>query len=475
MLIIFNNSLRTSRVPKEWKIQLVIPVHKKGNRMDPKTHRPIALTSGFSRVFELIAHEKTTSYLLQNSLLSDLQYGFLPGRSSCSQLLTSIYDWLWDFINHEQVDVVYMDIAKAFDTVSHAKLISVMKSYNIGIEFTNWLESFLDNRVQCVCIGKAVSSPRPVHSGVPQGGVVGPLVFVIYMDGILKNLGSRTNDVKMKLFADDSKIYSKNPEQLQVALNNCIAWTQNRQLKVAAHKCFQVSLAKNKPLPNNDTNYTIGMTILDKKISVSDLGVHISENLKWKEQCDLVYRKASRKCHLIMKCFKSRNIWVLLHLYKTYARPLTEFNSCVWSPYLKADISRIESIQKSFTRYAFLRCGLSFTSYADRIRQVGLKTLEERRLISDLVLLFRIVYGLSDIDFAEYFTFVTSNYSLRRNTMQIRAIKKHNNDQWRNLFFNRVIRVWNTLPEETVTAPTIMCFKNHVTKLDFSPFLKHDN
>ena len=115
----------------------MVPVPKKGSRNDPKNLRPIHLTSGFSRLFEIIAHAKITTYLLQNSLLSNEQYGFLPGRSSCSQLLTSIYDWLWAYVNHEKVDVVFMDIAKAFDTVSHAKLITVIKSYNIGVEVTN--------------------------------------------------------------------------------------------------------------------------------------------------------------------------------------------------------------------------------------------------------------------------------------------------------------------------------------------------
>ena len=157
-----------------------------------------------------------------------------------------------------------------------------------------------------------------------------------------------------------------------------------------------------------------------------------------------------------------------------YARPLTEYNSSVWCPYLKADILKIESVQKSFTRYAFLRCGLSFTSYADRLRQVDLKSLEERRLLADLVLLFKIVYGISDINFANYFTLINSNYNLRRNSMQICPTRNHKNDQWRNSFFIRVVRVWNTLPEETVTSPTVSLFKMKLEKLDFSAFLKLD-
>ena len=110
----------------------------------------------------------------------------------------------------------------------------------------------------------------------------------------------------------------------------------------------------------------------------------------------------------------------------------------------------------------------------DRLLQVDLKSLEERRLLSDLVLLFKIVYGISDINFANYFTLINSNYNLRRNSMQICPTRNHKNDQWRNSFFIRVVRVWNTLPEETVTSPTVSLFKMKLEKLDFSAFLKLD-
>ena len=367
-----------------------------------------------------------------------------------------------------------MDIAKAFDTVSHAKLATVVKSYGINSEVCQWIKEFLSNRYQQVCVGDAVSSPVSVSSGVPQGGVIGPLLFVIYIDGLMKFISNSTRDVMLKLFADDSKLYGDESASLQEAINAFFAWTKNRQLRVAPQKCFHLSLHKNRSLTNPET-FTINATTIENKTSVCDLGIIVNENMKWKQHCDYIYRKASQTSYQILKCFGTRNIWVLIHLFKTYIRPKLEFNSSVWSPYLKKDIARIESVQKRFTRYSFLRCGLTFSSYTDRLRQVNLQTLEERRLITDLVLLFKIVNDMSDMKFLDYFVFNRTNYNLRRNSLQISPLKNHNSDQWTNSFFVRVTRVWNALPEEIVKASSLSKFKSLIVKHDVSNFITLDS
>ena len=288
---------------------------------------------------------------------------------------------------------------------------------------------------------------------------------------MLKNIQCYSNDVSMKLFADDSKLYSNEPHVLQDALDSTIAWTQNRQLRVASQKYFQMSLSKRPSVSSNHSTFTINDTQLETKTSVTDLGVIISDNMKWEQHVDSVYRKASQKCYQIMKCFKSRNIWVLIDLYKTYVRPKVEFNSSVWSPYLKKDIARIESVQRTYTRFAFLRCGLAFTSYNDRLRQINLRSLEERRLIIDLILLFKIIYQINDLKFSDFFVFKPVNHNLRRNSMQIASLKTHNSDQWRNLFFTRITHIWKALPEEAVTATSVNLFKSRIKKLDLSKFV----
>jgi hypothetical protein len=476
LLILFNNSLYTGKIPKQWKISYIVPVYKKGNRNLPKNYRPISLTSGFSRLFEIIIHQKILSYLLTNSLLSPSQHGFLPERSACSQLLSCIHEWLWAFVNGKTVDVLYMDIAKAFDSVSHTKLICVLQSFGICHNVVAWIEEFLSNRQQHVCIGRSVSPGLQVLSGVPQGGVIGPLLFVIYMDGMCKHLDLVQNNVKLKLFADDAKIYGQDHDHLQMALNNVSMWTSNRQLCLASEKCFVLSISKTKPnLFDQDSSisdYSIGTSQIVAKQLITDLGVVISDNLTWRHHIDKIYKKASYRSYQISKCLRTNNIWTLIKLFTTYVRPILESNTSVWSPFDKGNIKRIESIQQSYTRMAFRRCGISFTSYGDRLRKVNLKSLEERRLVFDLVLVYKIVYGLSDLNFTDYFISNNSNYSLRRHPLQIKCIKNNSNQQWQNSFFYRVVKIWNSLPEDVVRTESISSFKSKLTTVFLSRFTK---
>ena len=472
--IIFNNSLCTAQVIKQWKVSYIIPVHKKGSRKDPKNYRPIALTSSFSRLLESILHTKISNYMIENSLLSDSQYGFLANRSSCSQLLSSVHDWIWSYINNQSVDVVYLDIAKAFDTVSHVKLIKSLQSYGISHNVVMWIKEFLNNRTQQVCIGTSTSTPLQVISGVPQGGVIGPLLFVIYINSLCAIVNSTADCTTIKLFADDAKIYGKNKTSVQQTLNTTLSWINDHQLKVATQKCFYLNICKKrlKPQQPDQTKYRISSDNLTIENTTRDLGITISDDMKWSHQVDNVYKRASTTSYLVMKCLSTKNIWILVNLYKTYVRPKMEFNTNVWSPYLLKDINRIESIQRKFTKSAFIRCNVPFESYQDRLSKINLKTLEERRLVFDMITTYKIVHRLSDLNFEQYFTFVNQTYQLRRHTLQIKCIKDNNSKFWVNSFFHRVVNVWNWLPNQVVTAKNIATFRNMINEVSFSKFLK---
>ena len=237
---------------------------------------------------------------------------------------------------------MYLDIAKAFDSVSHAKLIQSLKLYGINTALVEWMKEFLNNRTQHVCVGTAISASLKVVSGVPQGGVIAPLVFVIYLNSLCMKIKS-ISDVKIKLFADDAKLYSENPEVLQRSIESTLLWINEHQLKVASEKCFYLNICKNRlrPQPSDVPKYKISSNILTRRSIASDLGVTISDDLKWIHQVDYVHKKASTRSYLILKCMKSKNIWTLMHLYKTYIRPIVEFNTNVWSPYNVQDIIRI--------------------------------------------------------------------------------------------------------------------------------------
>lgn len=185
-----------------------------------------------------------------------------------------------------------------------------------------------------------------------------------------------------------------------------------------------------------------------------------------------LYKSASTTSYQIFKAFKTTNIWTLLKLYTTYVRPKLEFNTSVWSPYLSKDIEKIEKIQATYTRTAFLRCNIKFSSYENRLYQLNIKSLRTRRLIFDLVLIYKIIHGLTDMDFNDFFTFKSSPYSLRGNSIKIAAKinSKIPNLQIKHCFFLRATKYWNLLPDSIAQTPTLSIFKHRVAKLDFTPF-----
>ena len=168
----FNYCLNYNFCPNQWKKSIVIPIFKKKNRSSPENYRPISLTSAFSRLLEIILHKKLLNYFLSNKLISENQFGFLPLRSTLSQLLKCFHNWISNSSQGNTTNIIYTDISKAFDTVNHRKLISVIKSYGVNSTIVNWLGNFLEDRYQQVLVNNILSEPALVTSGVPQRSII---------------------------------------------------------------------------------------------------------------------------------------------------------------------------------------------------------------------------------------------------------------------------------------------------------------
>ena len=334
LYMLFNFTLNENVIPSQWKKAIIVPVFKKGNRSKADNYRPISLTSSFCRIFESIIFKKIFKHLQSNHLLTPNQFGFLPRRSACSQLLTCLHQWLISYSSNLTANVIYTDFSKAFDSVSHTKLLEVLISYGINETLVSWLSNFLHNRQQQVAIGEALSSPLSIHSGVPQGSVIGPLLFTIYINDIIDCSTSLQNTGNIMLFADDTKLYSTNTIHLQSTLDSLSKWTESRQLKLAPHKCHTLQICKpSKRSPSQP--FSINNTFLPSIDVVKDLGIYISSNLEWTEHTSFIYNQASLISYQILKTFKTNKIHILHKLYITYVRPKVEHDTPVWSPWLK--------------------------------------------------------------------------------------------------------------------------------------------
>ena len=466
LFMIFNLSLQHCSIPLQWKQAIVIPVFKKGSRNRSQNYRPISLTSCLCRLFESILSEKILSHLLSNNLLSSKQFGFLPNRSSSSQLLSCLQKWSTSFSNNLSTNILYTDIRKAFDSVCHSKLINTLHAYKLHSSVVNWISNFLTDRYQQVAIKESLSSPVHAFSGVPQGSIIGPILFNIYYNDVTDCETYLGDSGSIMLYADDAKVFSTDPKKLQDSLDFVDTWLKSRQLQLAYDKCFLLTISK--PRHNNNSTFFLSNHEITSEAVAKDLGIFVTQDLKWEVHVNYLCKTGSLISYQIRKSIKTRNIWTMMKLYTTYVRPKLEFNSPVWSPYLKQDIIKLEAIQRSYTKSACLRCSIPFSSYRDRLTKLSLKTLEYRRLVFDLICLFKIIKGQSDLLFSDYFKERKVPYSLRGSSFKVEPKVRYKISQCNNIFFVRTPPVWNALPSDITNVTNVGNFKHKLNNFDLT-------
>ena len=380
-------------------------IFKNGAPSNPSNYRPIALTCTCCNIFESLIASELLDFLKMHNLITKHQHGFLKRHSTNTNLLECLNDWTLSISNHKLVHIGYIDFQRAFDSIFHPKLIVKLISYGISGNLF-WIKAFLLNRTQSVRVDSTLSRSIDVTSGVAQGSVLGPLLSNLFINDIADLFDNCT---KIKMFADDLKLYTEllvdGRSCFQLYLDHISAWAATWQLGISYSKCHFLELGNSA----STFSYNLNNITIAKSEIVNDLGVIIDTNLKFKNHIhDIVNRALLRSSH-IFRCFLSRNTANFLRAYKTYVRPLVEYVSTVWSPSEIALIDSLESVQR---RFAKRLPGLSTMSYSDRLINLNLQSLEHRRLINDLVMCYKIIHGLVDVDSSEFFTF-SSNSTLR--------------------------------------------------------------
>ncbi|CAF0861072.1 unnamed protein product, partial [Brachionus calyciflorus] len=285
IFIIFTNSFRSGIVPNIWKQANITPLHKTGSKVKVDNYRPVSLTCILCKVFEGMIKDVMLKHLLDNNLLSKAQHGFLPSRSCVTNLLETIDLITFALASGYPVDIIYTDFSKSFDKISHKKLLTRLKQYGFDENIINWVREFLSGRSQRVVLGKNCSSWLSVFSGVPQGSVLGPLLFIIYINEMLEII---ENDCKA--YADDTKIIAiiKNFQsnlKLQNDMDKICQWSKNCSTVLNAEKCKVLHLGRtNTKFDYEIEKHTGGKQPLAKTTCEKDLGIFIKHDMKWDVQ-----------------------------------------------------------------------------------------------------------------------------------------------------------------------------------------------
>ena len=463
--------MSTTKVPDIWKTANVVAIHKKGLKNTPKNLRPISLTCPSCRTMEDIIRNNITTHLDLNNILSSHQHGFVKGRSTLTQQLIMMNILTSNLENKIPTDMIFLDFAKAFDSVPHGKLLYVLNEIKLDKQIINWITEYITNRTQKTVIDGHFSESCQISSGVPQGSVVGTTLFLIYINDLLETIDKNCN-VTLFAFADDVKFLSTQPNLLQEALDQVNIWSRKWQIKIQPSKSEHMHFKNNKTLSNLITNFSMNGEIIKTTSATRDLGIILSDDLKWSHQISKVYTKAMRLCYTVIRSFKTNNSSVYISIYKTHIRPIIEFNSCIWNPHLKTDIRKLESIQKIFTRLLFQKLNLHFDSYRHRLDILHLETLEQRRLKLDMIIAYKLNNNLLNLE--PYISFSQNNlkeqYNLRRHNKLLKPPPLTKSLIRSNYFINRIIPIWNKLPQDLVSSQGLIEFKNKIKLIDISQY-----
>ena len=454
--LIFNKSLREKIVPNQWKCANVTPIFKKGNKCEAGNYRPISLTSVISKIFEKILREKMTSFLENHNLILDTQHGFRNNRSCLTNLLEF---FTYIFSNYDEripSDIIYLDLKKAFDTVPHKRLVIKLKAHGIGEQLCSWIENWLTDRKQRVVINGEASDWLPVTSGVPQGSVLGPLLFLIYINDLDCDITS-----KISKFADDTKLGGKaltrdDCEVIQSDLDKLSAWSRKWLLEFNKDKCKVMHVGYN----NEKYNYSLQGRNLIKTNEEKDLGIIVRSDLKSSAQCLAASRKANSILGFIARNFECKTPEVIMRLFTSLVRPHLEYAVQFWSPCFLKDEKKLESVQRRATK---LIPGFRNLPYEERLKRLNMFSLKDRRIRGDLIETFKILNNIDKVNHENLFEFAPQSVT-RNNGLKLK--KQRFNTDLRKSYFNlRVVDYWNKLPASVVQANTIPAFKSKVDKL----------
>ena len=402
-------------------------------------------------------------HLEQHRLIRTSQHGFMRGKSCTTNLLSFLEKVTTAVDNGDSVDVIFLDFAKAFDKVPVERLLKKVLAHGIGGKILSWIAAWLRERSQRVVLNGKASTWRKVLSGVPQGSVLGPLLFVLFINDLEENVA---DSIIIRKFADDTKAartVTNQAEQaeLQLALDKLVDWSTRWGMAFNVAKCKVMHIGHT----NQQRTYTMEGKVLETTEEERDLGVIMTRTLKPSAQCKKAARTAQTVLNQISRAFHYRDRAVFVKLYKQYVRPHLEFAGQAWSPWTEADRTVLERVQQRAIRMV---SGLESQEYEARLKELGMTTLVERRHQADMAMVHKMQRERDTVDPGEWFE-PAGNVTGRLTRVAADPLNvkvKHGRlDIRKNFFSVRTTESWNKIPGPTKLLRTADSFKNAYAKL----------
>ena len=460
LTLIVLKSLEERSVPSEWRKSIVIPLHKGGTRSVPLNYRPVSLTSMCCKAMEKILASHIVEYMETNHLFSPEQFGFRKERGTEDQLLL-FYGEVAKYVDEgKSVDVVYVDLSKAFDVLNHEVLLEKLRSLQFCEQIVAWIGSFLQERTMRVSISGKLSAPRDVTSGVPQGSVLGPILFLIYVNSLMAGA-----ECSWKAFADDFKLSACVPSQAHLD-------STGSALQRDLNRLFQACGTHNLVLNNTKTVvmrfgdkvdaprplYSLGGSELVVVKSYKDLGVVVDDKLRFHGHVRKIVNSAGGLISELLRSTVCRDPKFMVQLFASHIRPIIDYCSCLWNVGWRGDKTLLESLQRRWTRQIH---GLSHHAYEDRLKESGLYSVSGRLARLDLIKVWKAFSGNEQVNLDRLFQ--RARYEGTRGHGLKLSMPRSSTELGRRLLGSRCVFPWNALPADVVESDSLNAFKR---KLD---------
>ena len=465
---IINMSLSNGIVHDDWKIARVTPIYKnEGDLNDEKNYRPISVISHIAKIVEQLICKQLVVYLEENHFISPDQSAYLKRRSTQTSLHRVIDDWLENTNEGEITGVCLLDISKCFDTIDHRLLIKKFDMYGIRGNEINWFSSYLTNRKQAVMCNGKLSNFQVIDSGVPQGSVLGPFLFLLFINDITN---FTTEDSVVNLFADDSSLYASGKSvsevrtKLQTCLDNISMWYKSNRLKINANKSKVMLIGTRCQLRSlNIDDFTIyyDNSPLELVSNAKYLGLYISSDLTWDVHiirlCKMLYYHLS----ILRRLRKTVPQGLLLKIYKTYIQPKLEYGITLWGCTTEGNLDKVQRVQNFAAR--LITGNFDYINYRglELVKSLRLYTVRERRDFFLATLMFKSIHGLAPTYLSDsiVMNFDVNGYNTRSTDTMDVYIPKPNKEIYRNSLLYKGGIIWNSLPDEVKESSNIDEFK----------------
>lgn len=411
---IINKSFETGFFPKSWKEATIIPIQKKTGTRKCDEFRPINTLPSYEKLLECEVKDQLQKYIDCNEILAVEQSGFRKLHSCETALNLVISDWKYLRDDGNTTIVVFLDLKRAFETLDRERLINKLQAYGLeGVEL-NWFSSYLDQRSQKTKVGEVFSSSMFNNLGVPQGSVLGPLLFILYIN----DFGGVLEHCSCKFFADDTSIYisGKNITEILWKLNsdlkNVSNWLNINKLKINVEKTVYMVI-KNKISDNNETNVIINNTKLNQVSETKYLGIIIDDKLDFKKNLDYVIKKMSKKINFLARINNQLPPITRTKIYTSIVASHIEFCSSILFLSNETDFNKLQLLQNRGMRI-LLGCN-KYTSIKSMLDCLFWMTIKQRVYFNTIVLIFKIINNLLPNYLTNKINYVKDghNYNLR--------------------------------------------------------------